>query len=104
MAKLLNRKTINPLKPLFTGEKRSEEISLQEFRYDEDSFAEDKAVHFKDVKQIPEGKTRHWINIHGIHEPEKIQKICATLGIHSLTIQDILDVNQRPKVQEFEGY
>ncbi|MBC8321549.1 MAG: magnesium/cobalt transporter CorA [Bacteroidetes bacterium] len=102
--KVLNRKTKTPLIPVFTGIKFSEEISIQLFSYNKDKFVEKKKISEKEFKGFSDLTYQHWLNIHGIHDVEIINNICKKVGIHSLAIQDILDVNQRPKFQEFENY
>jgi magnesium transporter len=45
-----------------------------------------------------------WINIDGLHDVETIEQIASHLGAHKLTIEDILSVNQRPKLEEHAEY
>ncbi len=45
-----------------------------------------------------------WINIEGLHDVSLIEKIAKEFKIHPLTVEDILNVDQRPKVEEFETY
>lgn len=101
---ILNRKRINPSEPLFTGVKHVESPSIQLFKYSQQDFFEDKE--YMDVKltAIPEDDHLYWLNIHGLHDIEQIRNICDKVGVHDLAIQDILDVNQRPKFQEYEKH
>ncbi|MBI9038475.1 MAG: magnesium/cobalt transporter CorA [Bacteroidales bacterium] len=102
--KILNRKKLNPSTPIFTGLKYSEEISLQLFKYNSDEYFEDSNYSEESFNKIPKDKYQYWLNIHGIHDIEQIKNICTKLGVHHLVIQDILDVNQRPKFQEYDNY
>lgn len=102
--KLLNRKNINPLTPVFTGYRYTEITSIQLFEYNSDTTSETKNYPLEEFKGFAYDSKQHWLNIHGIHDVDKISKICRTLDIHDLVVQDILDVNQRPKFQEFEQY
>jgi len=43
-----------------------------------------------------------WINIDGLRKAD-IEKICEHFGIHPLLIEDILSINQRPKMDDVEG-
>ncbi|MDR2094137.1 MAG: magnesium/cobalt transporter CorA [Treponema sp.] len=45
-----------------------------------------------------------WINIDGLKNKDAIQQITDHFGIHPLTVEDILDTEQRPKVEEFDAY
>jgi magnesium transporter len=50
----------------------------------------------------PSGIT--WINMEGFENDEAIYKMAGDFGIHPLTVEDILDIEQRPKVDEFDNY
>lgn len=102
--KLLNRKDINPLIPVFTGKKYTETTSIQLFEYDKDVTNETKEYALEEFNGFTDDNKNHWLNIHGIHDVDKISKICKAQDIHDLVVQDILDVNQRPKFQEFDQY
>lgn len=104
MKKILNRKQVNPSIPIFTGKKHSEKISIQLFKYNNDDYLEDSNFSLKDFEGFPEIKENFWLNIHGIHDIKIIEQVCKKLNIHQLTIQDILDINQRPKIQEYDNY
>ena len=43
-----------------------------------------------------------WINIDGLRKAE-VEKVCADFDIHPLLVEDILSINQRPKMDEVEG-
>ena len=51
---------------------------------------------FLDTKSIT------WINIDGIRKAD-VEKICNHFGIHPLIQEDILSINQRPKMDEVEN-
>ena len=44
-----------------------------------------------------------WINIDGLRKTE-IESICAHFDIHPLVVEDILSINQRPKMDESENF
>lgn len=45
-----------------------------------------------------------WIDVNGIHDKETIEKIAVKFKLHPLVLEDILDVNQRPKLIEHSEY
>lgn len=102
--KLLNRKKVNPSIPIYTGKENEDVILLQLFQYNKNNFTEDANYTVDKLEKIPDDGNMYWINSHGIHEPEKIHEICKKVGIHHLAIQDILDIHQRPKFQEYDHY
>jgi magnesium transporter len=46
----------------------------------------------------------NWINVDGLEDQALITKIAEQFGIHPLTVEDILDTEQRPKAEEFDDY
>ncbi|MGB5988393.1 MAG: magnesium/cobalt transporter CorA [Marinifilaceae bacterium] len=100
--KILNRKKLNPSMPVFTGVKYAEKLSIQLFKYNQNDCFEDSDYSKKEFKNFEQNNYQYWLNIHGLHDIERIRKICDKIGVHDLAIQDILDINQRPKFQEYE--
>jgi len=45
-----------------------------------------------------------WLNVHGIHDVELIKQIGQVFGLHPLVLEDILNTEQRPKVDEYSNY
>jgi magnesium transporter len=45
-----------------------------------------------------------WINMECLDRPDEIHKLAEIYRIHPLTVEDILDIAQRPKVEEFDDY
>ena len=101
--KILNRKKLNPSTPVFTGIHKEEPISAQLFKYNEQAYVEAPEYSMDQTFNIQEEAHNYWLNIHGIHDSEKIITLCDQLGIHKLVQQDILDLNQRPKFQDYDS-
>jgi magnesium transporter len=103
-SRILTRRKRDPNEYVFTGQSKTEELDIQLFRFNKKEITEVAEIKLEDVK-IPSGDSfRYWLNIYGIHDASAVASICRKLDVESLTIQDILDVNQRPKFQEFETY
>ena len=45
-----------------------------------------------------------WFNVNGIHEVEIIKRIGEEFNIHTMLLEDILNTEQRPKMEDFEDY
>lgn len=45
-----------------------------------------------------------WLNIHGVHDVALIKQVGETFNLHPLVIEDILNTEQRPKIDEFDDY
>jgi len=53
---------------------------------------------------VPDPSKKLWLNIHGVHDTNLIKKIGEHFDLHPLVLEDILNTEQRPKVDEFDGY
>ena len=56
------------------------------------------AFNFKGTNHIT------WININGLNNIDNIKAVGDHYHIHPLTLEDIVNTNQRPKIDEFENY
>lgn len=102
--KYLNRKKSDPAAFIYTGSDVVEKTDIQLFKYNKDECEEMKEVQISDLMSFSNKKYKYWLNIYGLSETEKIAEICNKMNIESIVIQDILDINQRPKFQEFEEF
>jgi magnesium transporter len=100
----LNRKKDDPGKFIFTGDSKTEGIDIHLFKYKKEDCVESNSISPESIKAFEKNGDNYWLNIYGLNETEIIASICENQGIHSLVIQDILDVNQRPKFQEYEQF
>ena len=101
---LLNRKKTDPNKFIFTGITHTPGIDMQLYKYNSTKFQETKKLSVDNLQKFDDNSYQYWLNIYGLSDPESIVAICKQLNIHNLVIQDVLDVNQRPKFQEFDDY
>jgi magnesium transporter len=52
----------------------------------------------------PEPDSIHWINVTGVSNAKNIGQICRKFDIHYLYQEDIMNIYQRPKVDEDDNY
>lgn len=60
-----------------------------------------------DLTEIPPGNDAFpviWLNIYGVHDAAAMAAIGKHFDLHPLVIEDILNTDQRPKVDAFENY
>ncbi len=110
MAKLTKKRSkkagLPPGTLIHIGEKKTEKIRITITEYNEGCFYEREAksieecLPFKD-KNRP---TVAWINIDGIHQSEILGKLGEGFGLHPLIVEDIMNTDQRPKIEDFETY
>jgi magnesium transporter len=86
------------------GEKKAETLKITIMDYDEAHFEE------KEIKTIDEcfifkdKPTVTWINIDGLHQVEILEKLGECYGLHPLVLEDILNTDHRPKMEDYGEY
>lgn len=101
---LLNRKKPDPGEFIFTGKTKQETTGIQLFSYTKDECIERSEARVDELEVLTGNGYCNWLNVHGISDSGLVATICRKQGIHDLVIQDILDVNQRPKFQEYDDF
>jgi magnesium transporter len=93
-----------PGTPVFVGEKREEEAKISIIDYDEKNFQEREAKTIEECFPFKDTPTVTWINIDGIHDVDIIDKIGKHFDLHPLIMEDIMNTEQRPKMEDFGNY
>jgi magnesium transporter len=86
------------------GERKAEKVRISIFDYDATQFTEKEAAAIEECFQFKDRPTVTWINIDGLHEVEIIEKLGGHFGLHPLLLEDILNTDQRPKMEDFDEY
>jgi len=87
------------------GEKKVEKVKIKIVVYDSEKIVEkeldsiDECIPFND-----QPGTNFWLNVDGLDKIEVIEKIGSCFNIHPLTLEDILNTGQRPKMEDYESY
>lgn len=72
--------------------------------YDETQFQVRETETLEECYPFKDRPTIIWINIDGIHEIETLEKLGDCFGLHPLTLEDILNTDQRPKIEDYGEY
>ncbi|MHA2373525.1 MAG: magnesium/cobalt transporter CorA [Candidatus Thorarchaeota archaeon] len=88
-----------PGTPVHTGKKRLEPVEIHIMDYSESNIREYTAESPEECIPPKDKKSVRWIHVAGVHEPSIIEEIGNNFGIHPLTIEDILHIEQRPKFE-----
>lgn len=105
---LRNKKSKVGLAPgtlVHIGEKKVEKVRIKLVAYNNEKLVEkelnsvEECVAFKDQPGI-----NLWINVDGLDQVEVIEKLGSYFEIHPLTLEDVLNTVQRPKMEDYESY
>ncbi|OYT52810.1 MAG: hypothetical protein B6U72_07415 [Candidatus Altiarchaeales archaeon ex4484_2] len=86
------------------GKRREEEIRITLLDYDKDNLEEKQVEDIAECFFLKDKSTVSWINLDGIHHIDVIKKLGEKFSLHPLLLEDILNTDQRPKIEDFEDY
>lgn len=89
---------------VYTGNKKLTETRISVLNFTADNFHETNGKTLEECLPPNKEPGITWINIEGLNNTKLIEQLCQRYNIHPLTLEDILNVSQRPKVEEFENY
>lgn len=86
------------------GDKKTENVEITLINYDEAQYQEREIKKIEECFPFRDKPTVTWININGIHDAEIMGKIGEYVGLHPLLLEDIMNTDQRPKIEDFGDY
>jgi len=93
-----------PGTPVHIGERRSETTPITLFDYDEKHVEEKELTRPKECALVEDKSTVTWTNITGLHQVEVLEELNECFGLHPLVLEDILNTDQRPKMEDYGDY
>jgi magnesium transporter len=93
---------LDPGELTFTGRRIKDEPVIHVFDYSKDHLNEKKEASIAECKRLKEGANLTWIDVEGIHDPEVVKAIGRNFGTHPLVLEDILNLEQRTKVEDYK--
>src|SRR5512144_2620396 len=89
---------------VYTGEMALGKIDVSLIDYDEQTFEERPVQNMEECALYKNKPTATWINVAGVNNPPVLEKLGECFGLHRLVTEDILNVVQRPKAEDFGDY
>ncbi|MGL4308130.1 MAG: magnesium/cobalt transporter CorA [Cetobacterium sp.] len=89
---------------VYTGNREGEPIKIVYYTYDENNIHKKTYSEDVDINLLKPDKEVSWIDVGGIHDVKLIEKIGTLYGIDNLILEDMLNHNQRPKMDERENF
>lgn len=72
--------------------------------YDIDIFEEEETTDIARILDIKASDKTAWINVIGINDEHFIEALGTKFGLNSLVLEDAINTEQRPKIDEYEDY
>ena len=89
---------------IYTGNKSKEKLSLEAFDYTKETCSELDLKSIVDSFEFKNTDTTTWINFNGLNYVKDIEAIGKHYDIHPLVLEDIVNIKQRPKIDEYDHY
>ncbi len=104
MTKSSKTKGLPPGTPVHVGQRRTEKSTIRLIDYNASTFNMKDNATLEDLMQKPAKQTIRWIHITGVHEVDFVQTICKQYEIHPLVVEDIVNTEQRTKLEIYPNY
>lgn len=89
---------------LYTGERKDEKITIHVIEYDETNFREAAVSSVEACIPVKNQPTVTWINMDGVHNAATLEGLAGCVGLHRLVMEDIMNTDQRPKIEDYGDY
>lgn len=107
MAKHIKRSVKSGMPPgtlIHIGEQREREIRVSAMEYHARGCKEREINTLHECISHSDTTTVSWIDVEGLEEIDVIRQLGDCHGLHPLVLEDILNTNQRPKVEDYGDY
>lgn len=86
------------------GEKKTSSPSVTLLNYDENEVRESDITTANLADKVKAARGIIWINLHGLGDTVILEQIGANFGLHPLVLEDILNTEQRSKLEDYGDY
>lgn len=88
----------------YLGNRQDGKYAVSVINYDETVFETSVCSKVDEAFGLETSTQVSWINVFGLSNEEEIEKLGRHYQINSLVLEDIVNTNQRPKVDEYDEY
>jgi magnesium transporter len=90
---------------IYTGDKTDKNFEITTATYNEQDYHETVSKFFQECPVISQDNaTVTWINVNGLHDTRNLEELGACFHLHPLVLEDILNTDQRPKLDDYGDY
>ena len=95
---------LSPGSLVYIGDKKEVPTEIYIIDYDSTQVREIQDATVEDICRLMGEDSVTWINVSGIHNTEVIKSIGDALHLHPLILEDIVNTEQRPKLDDYDDY
>jgi magnesium transporter len=89
---------------IYTGDKIAVQPHITIVDYDEQQLKTLELSSLADCPAMENWPGVTWINVSGVSQADHLERLGESFKLHPLVLEDILNVDQRPKVEDYEDY
>jgi len=102
--RISKKKGLAPGTLVLVGEKKAYDVEIEILDYDQTELEEKKVKEVEECFPYKEKSTASWIKVNGIHDLEIIEKLGKHFDFSPLVLEDIVNTDHRPKLEDFDDY
>lgn len=89
---------------IYLGKRKGERFQVSLMHYSRAEFTEEFLEKGEVFVLAPGASGVNWFNIKGLSNTDQVEGLGQSFGLNSLTLEDIVNTDQRPKMDHFEDY
>ena len=93
-----------PGTPIHIGEPRTEPVHIHSVTYSKAALQEQDLTQNDAFSCSLSDTTRTWLRVQGVHDLAPLKHIATGFQLHPLVLEDLVNTEQRPKVEDYEQY
>lgn len=86
------------------GEVKTQSPTMTLTCFGPDGIVERELASTADLEKIDTAYPVRWLNVYGVHDSELMAAIGRSFSLHPLVLEDILNTDQRPKLDAYDDY
>lgn len=102
--KISQKAGLPPGSLVYVGDKTEKKFKATVVVYNQDTYTEEHLASLDACPILPGPHRITWLDINGLHEIANLEKLGECFSLHPLVVEDILNTNQRPKVEDYGNY
>ncbi len=86
---------------VYTGKHRHDNTHFTLVQYNGDKLLKQKTVN--NIPEAKSGEYLNWYDIRGLHQIALVERIGEQFSMHPLILEDVLNIEQRPKFEDYDN-
>ncbi|WP_142783263.1 magnesium/cobalt transporter CorA [Changchengzhania lutea] len=89
---------------IYTGKKLEQQLFIEAFDFNKEQCIVKQLSSIEEGFEFKLSNSITWLNINGLNHVDQIEKIGEHYELHPLVLEDIVNISQRPKIDDYDDY